>query len=66
MKNGKPRDTGNIGYTILRATKNKTYFKKTTEKTKNMKNTDAVNTTGVKPGILIRYPLCNHIIKLWR
>ena len=39
IKNGQSRDTGNIGYTTHRMKTNKA--KNTTQKTKNMSNTDS-------------------------
>ena len=47
IKNGQPRDTGNIGYTRHRT---KTITKNTTQKTKEMSNTDPTKKPGVNPG----------------
>jgi len=43
IKNGQPRDTGNIGYTRHRT---KTIKKNTTQKTKDMSNTDPTKNGG--------------------
>ena len=64
IRNGQPRDTGNIGYTRHRTKTNKT--KNTTQKPTKMRNTDPtknrewtqVLTKGKQFLLLIRHPLC--------